>query len=83
MTSNSGHMFSMELKSKNYVKNLSLSSDNQEDVLIEGFLGDLKRVGFSDGVMLEIEGTNGVLRVDLSEEELKRLLPKAMTIPVR
>jgi len=83
MISDKGHMFSTELKSNKYVKSLSLFSDSQEGVLIEGFLGDLKRLGFSDGIMLEIEGTNGVLRVDLSEEELEELLPRGMTIPGR
>ncbi len=73
----------MELKSKIFVKNLSLASDDQEGVLIEGFLGDLKRVGFSEGLMLEIEGTNGVLRVDLSEEELRDLFPREMASPGR
>ncbi len=76
-------MFSMELNSKRYVKSLSLVSEGQEGVLIEGFLGDLRRVGFSEGIMLEIEGTNGVLRVDLSEEELRDLFPRETAIPGR
>ncbi len=76
-------MFSMELKSRQCVKSLYLINDDQEGVLVEGFLGDLKRVSFTDGIMLEIEGTNGVLRVDLTEEELKELFPKEMSIPGR
>ncbi len=83
MSSNTGHMFSMELKSRMDVKSLSLISDGQEGVLVEGFLGDLKRLGFSDGIMLEIEGTNGVLRVDLTEEELKELFPREIAISER
>jgi hypothetical protein len=39
-------------------------------VLIEGTLGNLKRADFIDGVVLEVTGKNGVLRVDLAREEL-------------
>ncbi len=67
-------MFSIELKSKEYVKNLALESAERGSVLIEGFLGRLENVGFTEGLMLEINGVNGTLRMDLSEEELKRLL---------
>jgi hypothetical protein len=72
---NLGHMFSAELTSKNFVKRLSIPGDNDDKVLIEGFLGELKEIGFIEGIMLEIQGTNGILRIDLSQEELRKLLP--------
>ncbi len=68
-------MFSIELKSKEFVKSLTLQSAEGGSVLIEGFLGKLENVNFTEGLMLEIQGVNGSLRMDLSEDELKRLLP--------
>ena len=72
---NLGHMFSIELTSKNFVKRLAIPSDSDDKVLIEGFLGELKEIGITEGIILEIQGTNGILRIDLSEEELRKLLP--------
>ena len=39
-------------------------------MLIEGTLGTLKHANFLDGVVLEVAGEKGVLRVDLAREEL-------------
>jgi hypothetical protein len=74
---NVGHMFSVELASKNFVKRLAIPGDSDDKVLIEGFLGELKEIGIIEGIMLEIQGTNGILRIDLSEEELRKLLPSS------
>ena len=75
------HVFSIELKSKEHVKRLVMPNENGDNVLIEGFLGKLQNLSFTEGIMLEIQGTNGTLRMDLKEEELERLLPKG--IPIR
>ncbi len=40
---NSGHMFSVELASKNFVKRLAIPSDGDDKVLIEGFVGELPK----------------------------------------
>ncbi len=68
-------MFSIELTAKNFVKRLAMPSDGDDKVLIEGFLGELKGIGITEGIILEIQGTNGILRIDLTEEELRKLLP--------
>jgi hypothetical protein len=68
------HMFSIELSSRDYVKCLLIPTENDAKVLIEGFLGDLEQVGIIESVMLEIKGANGTLKMDLSEEEMSRLL---------
>ncbi len=70
------HMFSIELKSKDYLKSIELANQVDYKVLIEGFLGELEALCFIDGVMLEIHGSKGTLRMDFSVKELKRLLPK-------
>ena len=84
MASNSkkvdNHMFSIQLKSKEYVKSIALPNDEEGNVLIEGFLGKLENVNFTEGIMLEIEGANGSLRMDLNKEELTVLLPKGTPI---
>ena len=74
------HVFSIELKSKEHVKRWAIPNENGGNVLIEGFLGNLQGLSFTEGIMLEIQGTNGTLRMDLKEEELKRLLPKETPI---
>ena len=74
------HMFSIELKSREHVKRLAMPNENGGNVLIEGFLGKLQDLSFTEGIMLEIQGTNGTLRMDLSEKELERLLPKGTHI---
>jgi len=67
------HAFSIELKSKEFLRNVMISNRTGEIVLIEGFLGELEEVSFVEGAMLELRGSNGVLRMDLKEEELKSL----------
>jgi hypothetical protein len=70
------HAFSVELKSKEYIKRVAITNDAEDTVLLEGFLGDLEEVALVEGVMLEITGVNGSLRMDLKEEELEALLKK-------
>lgn len=67
------HMFSIELESKKYLKRIALPNDVEDSILIEGFLGKLETVNIIEDVMLEIKGTNGILRMDLKEEALKKL----------
>jgi hypothetical protein len=68
------HMFSIELKSKDFVKRLAMPNDSEDKVLIEGFLGEIKELTVIESVMLKITGVNGILRLDLKEEELRKLL---------
>jgi hypothetical protein len=67
------HAFSIELKSKEFLKNVMISNRTGETVLIEGFLGELEELSLVEGAMLELRGSNGILRIDLKEEELERL----------
>lgn len=70
------HTFSIELKSKEYLKRVAIPTEAGDTVLIEGFLGELEEVDLVEGVMLEMKGANGILRMDLKEEELSTLLKK-------
>ncbi len=63
--------FSVELKSNDHIR---LGSLNGDKTWIEGSLGELSETDLVEGVVLEIKGTYGTLRVDVTEEELKKLL---------
>lgn len=71
------HIFSIQLKSKDHVKTLALPNDAEGNVLIEGFLGNLESLSFTEGIMLEINGANGSLKMDLTKEDLRGLLPRS------
>jgi len=64
--------FSVELKSKVNVKNITLTNDSLENALIEGTIGELEHARFVDDMVLEVMGKKGVLRIDICENEIKR-----------
>ena len=64
--------FSIELKSKTNLKNITLTNDDKENVLIEGSVGQLLSAEFVEAVILEIVGDNGVLRINLTTDEIKQ-----------
>ncbi len=62
--------FSLELRSKDAVRVVSLGNGNGDRVTIEGTVGRLELVEFVEDSILELVGTAGTLRVDLAREEL-------------
>ena len=69
-----GHDFSVEMKSKTYVRSISISNESRDRVLFAGDLGEIEEVSFIGGSMLEVRGANGVLRVELGQEETEKLM---------
>jgi hypothetical protein len=69
----SNHLFSVELNSKDYLKTLIISNNSDDTLLIEGYLGDLEEVSLVEGLMFEVKGAYGSLKMDLRQEELKTL----------
>jgi hypothetical protein len=67
------HAFSIELKSKDFLRNVMISNRTGETVLVEGFLGKLEELSLIESAMLELRGSNGILRIDIKEDELKKL----------
>jgi hypothetical protein len=65
-------VFSVELNSKHNLKNLTLTDGNRDTVLLEGTLGELLAATFTEGIILEIIGEKGTLRVDLEEDEIQK-----------
>jgi hypothetical protein len=63
--------FSVELKSKTDLKNVTMTNGCWENVSIEGTIGRLRRASFVDGVVLEVLCDKGILRIDLDQDEIK------------
>jgi len=64
-------VFTVELNSKSDVKNLIVQNGAQH-IVMEGTIGALKHAQFVEDTVLELTGTRGVLRVDLSREDLAK-----------
>ena len=71
-TSNKGRVFSIELKSKRNLKNINLANGSNDRVYVEGTIGELVQARFEEGVILEVEGKEGIVRMDLEECEIKK-----------
>ena len=68
---NKERFFSVELRSKVSLKNITLTNGGYENVLLEGTLGQLQYAMFAEDVILEVVGDKGVLRINLSQNEIK------------
>ena len=68
------HSFSIELKSKEYVKTINLTNKVQNRILLEGTLGELEEITLIESRVVELKGANGTLRLDICENELMELL---------
>jgi hypothetical protein len=64
-------LFTVELKSNVNLKNITLTNGGHKNVLIEGTIGKLQHAGFAEGIILEIVGDKGVLRINLCQDEIK------------
>ena len=73
----SEHTFTVELKSKEYVKNIAISDQTHDLVLFEGNLGKLLELSLVEGDVLEFVGVNGVLRIAVTTGQLEKTLSEA------
>jgi len=53
---------------------MTMSNDPPDHVFFEGNLGDLEELSLSEDAVLEVRGEHGVLRLDLSRDELEKIL---------
>ena len=72
-------VFSVELKSKRHLKNVTLTNGSSDSVLVEGTIGELVQATFAEGVILEVVGKKGVLRIDLGKDEIKKTTDQNLT----
>ena len=68
-----GRAFSIEITSREHLSNISISA-GRNGVIVEGDIGDLKKVSLIESLLLEIIGTHGTLRFDIKESELEQVL---------
>ncbi len=73
-------VFSVELKSRNSLKNITVTNGANDTVLVEGTIGELVQAIFAEGIVLEVTGKNGVLRLDLEEQDIKRTEQKQLEV---
>ena len=71
-----GRIFSVELDSGKDLKKVSVPNGSRR-ILLEGTIGILQGAGFVEDSILQLVGSGGILRVDLSREDL------AMTTELR
>ena len=74
------HTFSVEMRSKRFVKNISISDEAHDRVLFEGNLGELLELSLVEGNVLEFVVVNGVLRVAVAEKQLQKKLKTASQV---
>jgi arginine utilization protein RocB len=72
--------FSVELKSKANLKNVTMMDGTRGSVLVEGTIGKLVQASFVEGVILEIVGKKGILRINLQEKELKKTASENLNV---
>ena len=68
-----GRYFSVELKSKDYLEKINIQ-EGQDGVLFEGSLGELEKMLLLEDSLLELKGSYGVLRFEITREEVFSLL---------
>jgi hypothetical protein len=73
---NSERDFSVELASNEHLTRFSTSSNNNGGVLIEGTLGKFQHALFVEPEILEVKGNCGVLRLNLTFNEVKESAKK-------
>jgi len=64
------HVFSIEIESKRFVKNLVLSDETHETVLFEGTLGESNDISIEEGDVLEIAGRHGTIRISITQDQM-------------
>ena len=69
-----GRGFTAEISSKRYVKNVSISNEAHDRVLFEGFYGELEELNLVEDNVLEVIGTQGTLRIEITRHDLEGLL---------
>lgn len=64
------HSFSVDLKEKRFLHQLSVSREAHGEVMLEGELGEIEEIEYIEGRVLVIRGACGTLRLDICRELL-------------
>jgi hypothetical protein len=76
------HSFSVELKTESAVKRMSFLDQENGQVFFEGCLGKLTSINMVEGVMLEIEGDYGTLKLDITQKEIEQCISPQKSIQI-
>ncbi len=68
--------FSVKLNSQTQLSKLSIGNEFGPKVVIEGFLGEIKRVSDFEETLVRIEFEKGEISIDMNLQEFVRLLKK-------
>ncbi len=66
--------FSVELSSKQCLLAMNLTNSSGNEVSIEGSIGELVHASILEGIVLEVTGREGTLRLDLGIDEIDGVL---------
>ena len=72
------HSFSVEMKSKTHLHQVTIPREDRGEVLLEGELGEIDEIEFVEGRVMEIRGSYGVLRLDICKETFCNLLSRSV-----
>ncbi len=75
-TVNRKRNFSVELSSKQSLLAMNMTSSTGSEISIGGTIGELVRASFLEGIVLEVTGKEGTLRLDLSIDEIDGVLER-------
>ncbi len=64
--------FSIELNSRNHLKNVTLTNGSYDNVLVEGTIGELVAATFAEDEIFEVTGKKGVLRINLAQTDIQK-----------
>ena len=67
--------FSLELVSRENLEKINIQ-EGVEGVLLEGNLGELLNLVIIEDTLMELKGTNGVLRLNVNREELSEAITR-------
>lgn len=76
-TPDNEHFFSVELKSRAHLKNVTMTNGTHDSVLVEGTIGELLQASFVEGLILEVVGRKGILRINLTENDIAKVTQQA------
>jgi hypothetical protein len=70
------NFFTLKLCSEKQLKKLSIGNEFGSKVIIEGFLGEIKKVANFEGTLVRIEFEKGEINIDINLQDIARLLKK-------
>jgi hypothetical protein len=76
------HSFSIEMKTEDAVKKMSFLDKENGQVFFEGCLGKLTNINMVEGIMLEIKGVNGILKLDITQKEIEACITQKKPVHV-